>query len=76
MSRQDLAALGQVLEGKLPLLVFVDRASDIRQMLSFAKQQRIKLVLGGVADGWRVAGDIAAAKVPVIVDPIANLPAN
>ena len=76
MSRQDLAALGSVLDGKLPLLVFVDRAEDIRQMLAFAKQQRIKLILGGVAEGWRVASDIAAAKVPVIIDPIANLPAN
>ena len=76
MSRLDLEALWPVLDGSMPLLVFVDRASDIRQVLSFAKKRNIKLILAGVTEGWRVADEIAAAKVPVIMDPIENLPAS
>ena len=37
---------------------------------------RLKLVLVGVSEGWRVAGDIAAAGVPVIADPVDDLPSR
>ena len=37
---------------------------------------RLKLVLVGASEGWRVAGDIAAAGVPVIADPLDDLPSS
>lgn len=74
LSRADLIALVPVVQGRVPLLVRVSRASDIRAVLAFAREQRIGLVLEGVEEGWRVAGEIAAAGVPVILDPEANLP--
>jgi imidazolonepropionase-like amidohydrolase len=58
----------------MPLIVKVDRASDIVEMLDFARAHGLRLVLDGVAEGWRVADRIAAARVPVIVDGYANLP--
>lgn len=76
LSRHDLEALVPVVNGKLPLIVNVDRAVDIEQVLKFAKKQNLKLILAGVAEGWRVADKIAKAKVPVIVDPIENLPSS
>ncbi len=76
LSRQDLQAIGSVISGQLPLLVFVDRAIDIERVLDFAKRQDIKLILAGVEEGWRVAKKIADAQVPVIVDPINNLPSS
>ena len=74
LSRLDLEALLPVAEGRMPLIVKVDRASDIVEILAFARTQGLRLVLDGVAEGWRVAGAIAAAHVPVIVDAYANLP--
>ncbi|MGQ2935507.1 MAG: amidohydrolase, partial [Sphingopyxis sp.] len=36
----------------------------------------LKLVLVGVTEGWLVARDIAAAKVPVLVSPLTDLPST
>jgi imidazolonepropionase-like amidohydrolase len=60
-----------------PLVMKVDRASDIRQVLAFAKREQLpNVVITGGAEGWRVAPELAAAKVTVVVDPLANLPQN
>jgi imidazolonepropionase-like amidohydrolase len=74
LSRLDLEALVPVVEGKLPLVLAVDRASDIRAALAVGKEFPVKLMLAGVAEGWMVAGEIAAAGVPVLVNPMTNLP--
>lgn len=74
LSRQDLEALIPVVEGREPLLVTVHRAADIRQVLAFAREQRLKVILNGAEEGWRVASEIAAAKVPVILNATADLP--
>jgi imidazolonepropionase-like amidohydrolase len=76
LSRADLEALIPVVEGRQPLLVSVDRASDIRQALRLAREEHLKIILDGAAEGWRVADEIAAAHVPVIVYPLQDLPGN
>jgi imidazolonepropionase-like amidohydrolase len=76
VSRADLEALIPVVEGRQPLVVYVDRASDIRQALRFASEEHIRIILDGAAEGWRVAGDIASAHVPVIVYPLQDLPVD
>lgn len=76
LSRHDLEALVPVVQRRLPLLVYVDRASDIERVLKFAKDYKLTLILAGVSEGWRVADKIAAANVPVIFDPINNLPSS
>lgn len=74
LSRADLEALIPVAEGRMPLIVKVDRASDIAEIISIAREEKLRIILDGAQEGWRVADTIAAAKVPVILDPIANLP--
>ncbi|HEX4961775.1 MAG TPA: amidohydrolase family protein [Thermoanaerobaculia bacterium] len=76
LSRLDLEALLPVVKGQLPLVVAVDRASDIETLLRFAKEWKLKLILSSVAEGWRVADEIAAAKVPVLVNPLDDRPDN
>ena len=76
LSRHDLEALIPVIQRRMPLLVHVERAADIERVLAFAKEQNLTLILAGVSEGWRVADKIAAAKVPVIFDPIYNLPSS
>jgi imidazolonepropionase-like amidohydrolase len=73
-SRLDLEALVPVVEGKLPLVVEAHRASDLEGLLRFAREQKIRLVLSGCAEGWLVASQIAAARVPVIVSALEDLP--
>ena len=77
VTRGDAEALGRVLDGQLPLLVHVERAADIRQVLGMARDYlRVRLVLVGGAEGWLVAREIAAARVPVIAHALADLPAS
>jgi imidazolonepropionase-like amidohydrolase len=70
----ELEALVPVVEGKLPLMINVHRASDILGALRLAREQRVRLVLTGAAEAWRVAPAIAAARVPVLVDVDRTLP--
>jgi imidazolonepropionase-like amidohydrolase len=75
-SRLDLEALIPVVEGRLPLVVEVNRAADIQSLLRLGKEEKLDLVLTGVEEGWLVAVDLAAAKVPVVVSALSNLPAQ
>jgi len=70
----QLRALAPVLKREIPLVVSVDRASDIRAALKFAKEQKVRLVINGGAEAWRVAGEVAKANVPVLVNPDLNAP--
>jgi len=54
----------------------VDRASDILQVLRFAKENGFKPVINGGAEAWMVATQLANANVPVLLDPLENLPSN
>lgn len=74
LSRIDLEALVPVVQGKVPLLVRVHRASDIRQALKLASDEKIKIVIEGAEEGWMVTPELAAAGVPVIIDTEADLP--
>ncbi|MEW5685625.1 MAG: amidohydrolase family protein [Pseudomonadota bacterium] len=74
LTRVDLEALIPVVQGRTPLLVRVSRAADIRQALKLAADEKVRIVLEGAEEGWAVAGDIARAGVPVIVDAQADLP--
>lgn len=52
----------------------VDRAGDIVKTIAVAKQYGMKPVIAGGAEAWMVADELAEAKVPVIIDALANLP--
>ena len=73
-SRLDLEALIPVVEGKLPLVVEAHRASDLQALLRFAREQKLRLVVSGGEEAWMVARELAAAKVPVIVSALPDLP--
>lgn len=74
LSRRDLESLQPVLTGHTPLMVQVERASDISQALQLKADFGLKMVVVGGAEAWMVAEELAAAGVPVILDPQRNLP--
>ena len=77
LTRADAEALAPVVQGKVPLLVHVERASDILVLLQLKRETPgLKLVLVGATEGWTVAKDIVAAGVPVIASPLNDLPAS
>jgi imidazolonepropionase-like amidohydrolase len=74
LPRLDLEALLPVARGEQPLVVLANRASDIEQVLELARSMKLRLILAGAAEGWEVAGEIAGARVPVLLNPLTNLP--
>jgi imidazolonepropionase-like amidohydrolase len=76
LSRADLEALVPVVEGRMPLILYANKASDIRTALKLAREENIRIIIDGANEGWRVAREIAAARVPVIVYPLQDLPSD
>ena len=75
LTRADAAALIPVVTGQQPLYVRVERAADIRMVLSLKKEfPALKLVIVGAAEGWMVAPELAQAGVPVLATPLTDLP--
>lgn len=75
MKASDAKALLPVISGKIRLLVHANSANDILKVLGLRKDfPSLKLVLVGANEGWRVANDIAAAKVPVLASALSDLP--
>src|SRR5690606_6890021 len=70
------ATLSRYLAGDGRIVVRVDRAADIRQLLRWSQRQGVRIAIAGGAEAWRIAPDIARAGVPVFVDSLANLPGN
>lgn len=74
--RLHLEALGPVVAGAMPLVVGVDRASDIEAALDVANDYKLRLVVLGGAEAWKVAARLAAARVPVVTTALDNIPAS
>ncbi len=67
----ELEALVEVLEGKRIVQHHTHRADDILTVLRIAKEFGYKVVLHHVSEGWKVASEIAEAKVPcsiIVID--------
>jgi hypothetical protein len=74
MGLLDQQAVRGLASGKVGWRVAAHRASDILATLALAREQRVPLTLLGAEEGWMVASQIAAAKVPVVLFPFADLP--
>jgi imidazolonepropionase-like amidohydrolase len=70
----DLEALLPVLKGELPIVIGANRRSDVENALRLAREYHLKLVIDGAVEGWQIASELAAAKVPVIVNPLTDIP--
>lgn len=70
------AALAKYLGGGGRVVVAVNRAADIRQLLRWSARHNVRIAIAGGAEAWQLASQLAQAKVPVFVDPLANLPGD
>jgi imidazolonepropionase-like amidohydrolase len=77
LTRFDAAALVPVVQGKQLLLVHVERAKDILNVLELRQEfPGLKIALVGVTEGWLVADKLAASGVWVIASALNDLPAS
>ncbi|MEL6857771.1 MAG: amidohydrolase family protein [Pseudomonadota bacterium] len=77
LTRADAQAFGPAVRGQQLILVSAHRASDLRLVIDLkAENPNLNLAIVGADEGWLVARELAAANIPVIVDPFSNLPAS
>lgn len=70
----DLEALVPYVNGEKPLLVEVESAPDIRRLIEMQREFGLDLVLLSAREAWMVAEELALADIPVIINPLDNLP--
>ncbi len=73
-SPADLEALLPVLRGELPVMMVANRASDIRSVIRLAEEFRLRVILRGGVEAWKVAPDLARAGIPVALNPMEDIP--
>jgi imidazolonepropionase-like amidohydrolase len=69
-----LEALVPVVRGELPVLVFADRSREIRNAVEFCDQQKLRMILAGGAEAYKVKDLLRSKGIPVILRPMLTLP--
>lgn len=70
----ELEALLPALEGRLTVAFVANRQMDIANALRLSRDLGVRAVLIGAAEGWKLAETIAAARVPVVLEPNTDIP--
>lgn len=69
-----LAALVPYARGERPVIFRAERERDIRGAIRFAEEMKLKPIIIGASEGWKVAAFLKEKNVPVILDGVLNLP--
>ena len=74
LTRNGRNTLLSYAEKDMKTVFSVNRASDILEVLRFAENYGLSPVISGGREAWMVAEQLAIANVPVLLNPLANLP--
>ncbi|HEX4541845.1 MAG TPA: amidohydrolase family protein [Candidatus Acidoferrum sp.] len=69
-----LEALVPVVRGELPVLVFADRSREIRNAVEFCDKQKLRMILAGGSEAYKVKDLLRSKEIPVILRPALTLP--
>jgi imidazolonepropionase-like amidohydrolase len=71
-----LEALAPYALGQKPVVIQVQRKAEILEAIQLAEELKIKIILSGAIDAWKVAGELKKRDIPVILGPVMALPAE
>ena len=71
-----LEALVPAAVGQMPVLVFADRAREIREAVEFFDKQKMRMILAGGTEAWKVKDLLRSKSIPVILRPTLGEPAE
>ena len=75
ISDPRLEALKPYLDGTKPVFVEANSHKQIAGALLLAEEQKLKVVITGGVDAWKLAGELKKRDVPVLVGPVMQRPA-
>jgi len=71
-----LEALIPVVKGELPVLMVANTEREIKGAIEIADKYKLKLIISGAEDAWKVASTLKEKNIPVIIGPVTDLPNN
>ncbi|PYP87098.1 MAG: amidohydrolase [Blastocatellia bacterium AA13] len=69
-------ALIPVVRGRMPMIISAADDQDIKSAIAFADEMKIKMILSGGIQAYKVADQLKARNIPVIVGPVLRMPVN
>ena len=69
-----LEALIPVVRGQLPVVINANTERDIKGAIAFADDMKLKVIIAGGIEAYRVADQLKAKNIPVIVGPVLRMP--
>lgn len=78
LPRQDvdlkLEALVPVVRGQMPVVINVNLERDIKSAIAFVSEMKLKAIISGGVEAYKVADQLKARNIPVIVGPVLRVP--
>src|SRR5215813_739790 len=71
-----LEALGPVVRGLMPVVIQAGSERDIKRAVEFAGEMKLKMILSGGTEAYKVADLLKSKGIPVLVGPVLRLPQN
>jgi imidazolonepropionase-like amidohydrolase len=71
-----MEALIPVVRGQLPVIVNVNVERDIKAAIKFADEMKLKMIIAGGVEAYKVAAELKTKNIPVIVGPVYRMPVN
>jgi imidazolonepropionase-like amidohydrolase len=71
-----LASLLPLVRGQVPAILPADRATDIREAVTFAREMNLRPIILGGRDAWQVTDLLKEHDVPVLLTGIMALPSR
>lgn len=80
LPRQDvdlkLEALVPVVRGQMPVVINVSLERDIKAAIAFVGEMKLKAIISGGIEAYKVADQLKAKNIPVIIGPVLRMPVN
>lgn len=75
LNELDAQALQPFANGQGLFLARMESAADIRRLIAFKQRNpQLRFVIHGGAEAWQVADELVRAQIPMLLDPLSNLP--
>jgi imidazolonepropionase-like amidohydrolase len=74
LKTRDVKALFKLFNKNLPLIIKSHRASDILNLINLKKKYNLNLIIMGAQEASLVIDEIAQNDIPLIINPINNIP--
>jgi imidazolonepropionase-like amidohydrolase len=69
-----LEALIPVVRGQMPVVINANLEREIKGAIAFVGEMKLKAIISGGAEAYRVADQLKAKNIPVIVGPVLRMP--